>query len=139
MLLAWWWTLLVTPLFAVLAVIGLSVLLFAIPFPLYTAAEGIVWLPEQSQLRAGTDGFVRGILAESGSLVVRGQPLIATEDPLLVSRVDVLKAKVLERRARARAALPLPGSRESANERSRTVPAKLQYRRGVPPAPSRRL
>jgi putative peptide zinc metalloprotease protein len=79
---------------------GAGLLLFAIPFPLYTGAQGVVWLPEQSQLRAGADGFVSEILAPPDSLVEPGQPLVATEDPLLTARLEVLEAKARELRAR---------------------------------------
>ena len=36
--------------------------LFWIPAPLYTTAEGVVWLPETANLRAGTSGFVQTLL-----------------------------------------------------------------------------
>jgi putative peptide zinc metalloprotease protein len=110
--------------------VGAAVLIFAVPLPLYTAAEGVVWLPEQSQLRAGTDGFVRELLVPPDSLVESGQPLIATEDPLLSSRVAVLEAKVNELRARYQMTRSESlVDAEIAREEMRTAKAELERSR----------
>src|SRR3546814_49534 len=37
---------------------GLALLLFAIPAPHHLNAQGVVWLPDQAHIRAGTSGFV---------------------------------------------------------------------------------
>ena len=41
------------------------VLTAVVPMPFSTLAEGVVWLPEQAQIRAGTDGFVSAFAASS--------------------------------------------------------------------------
>ncbi|MDJ0834479.1 MAG: hypothetical protein QNJ69_13225 [Gammaproteobacteria bacterium] len=69
-------------------------LLFYLPAPLWTRVEGVAWPSEQSQIRAGADGFVVELLAPDRSQVTQGQPLIKTRDPLIESRVEVLKANV---------------------------------------------
>jgi putative peptide zinc metalloprotease protein len=77
----------------VLAVFGL---LFVAPAPSWTRAEGVVWVPEEAQVRAGTEGFVERLLAPADSSVVRGQPLIEAHDPFLLTRVALLKAQLQE-------------------------------------------
>ena len=78
---------------AVLALLGL---LFVVPAPSWTLAEGVVWVPEEAQVRAGTEGFVERVLVPVDSQVERGQPLIQAQDPFLVTRVAVLKAQLRE-------------------------------------------
>ncbi|HSG90606.1 MAG TPA: hypothetical protein VLA56_15430 [Pseudomonadales bacterium] len=74
--------------------------LFAVPVPLTTRAQGITWLPDQAQVRAGAGGFVTGLLVEEGAWVEAGTALVATEDPLLGSRVALLDARMTELDAR---------------------------------------
>ncbi|NIR31420.1 MAG: HlyD family efflux transporter periplasmic adaptor subunit [Gammaproteobacteria bacterium] len=81
-------------------VVLVALLVFVVPMPLSTRAEGIVWLPERAVVRSGTQGFIRRLLAESDSVVQPGDPLILCEDPLLDSRVDVLDARLAELEAR---------------------------------------
>lgn len=92
-----------------IAVTGISLaliyaLLFLLPVPLWTRAEGVVDLPEESHLRAGTDGFVRKVAVAPGSAVGAGTPLVITEDPMLELRARVLDAQVRLLEARAAAA-----------------------------------
>jgi putative peptide zinc metalloprotease protein len=76
------------------AVAGLFCLLFAVPFPSNTLARGVVWLPEQAQIRAQTDGFVAKILVRDGEPVREGDVLLVMEDPDLVVERDVLARKL---------------------------------------------
>jgi putative peptide zinc metalloprotease protein len=73
--------------------------LFLIPAPLWTMAEGVVWLPEQSRVRAGGDCFVKAMLAAPDAQVTPGQPLMKCEDPLLEARAAVLEANLQELQA----------------------------------------
>jgi putative peptide zinc metalloprotease protein len=84
------------------ATAGLLALLFAVPLPLRTTAEGVVWLPEESFARAGADGFVNRVVAKPGDWVKPGSPLIETSDVELATELKVLEAKVLELDARHR-------------------------------------
>jgi putative peptide zinc metalloprotease protein len=91
-----------------LAVTGLAFLFlyglfFHLPLPLWTRAEGVVALPEESHLRAGVEGFVRKIAAEPGAPVGAGTTLVVTEDPMLAARERVLDAQVRLLEARASA------------------------------------
>ena len=77
-------------------VVGILLLLFVAPAPSWTRAEGVVWLPEEAQVRAGTDGFIERVLATPDTQVTRGQSLIEAADPLLPTQVAVLEAQLLE-------------------------------------------
>jgi len=77
-------------------VVALVVFLGIVPAPNRTMAEGVVWLPEQAYVRAGTDCFVRALEAPPDSLVAAGQPLVRCEDPLLNARAAALEARVRE-------------------------------------------
>jgi putative peptide zinc metalloprotease protein len=76
-----------------LALLGLA---FVAPAPSWTSAQGVLWVPEEAQVRAGTEGFVERLLAPADSTVVRGQPLIEARDPFLQTRVAVLQAQLKE-------------------------------------------
>ncbi len=71
-------------------------LLFLVPMPLNTMAEGVVWMPEHSYVRAGSNGFIQQILVDDGTRVNRGDPLIVTHDPLMESRLKLLEASKKE-------------------------------------------
>lgn len=77
--------------------------LFALPLPYWTRADGVISVPTDAHVRAGADGFVRRLLAEPGSFVRRGAPLLIAENPELEPRIRVLEAQVqlLEIRAQA--------------------------------------
>jgi putative peptide zinc metalloprotease protein len=77
-------------------VLAVAVLLLLVPAPSWTRAQGVVWVPEEAQLRAGTEGFVERVLVAPGSEVKRGQPLVEANDPFLRTRVALLEAQLRE-------------------------------------------
>ena len=79
---------------------AMAALVFGLPIPLHTRSEGVIWLPEQSHVRAGADGFIAEVLAEPHRVVQPGQPLIRTRDPSIETRVRVLEAERRELDAR---------------------------------------
>jgi putative peptide zinc metalloprotease protein len=81
---------------SVAILLGVLVLVFIAPAPSWTRAEGVIWVPEEAQVRAGTEGFVERVLVPVDSKVVPGQPLIEAQDPFLRARVQVLQAQVKE-------------------------------------------
>ena len=89
---------------AVMTTFGLillaSIALFWIPAPLYTTTEGVVWLPESANVRAGTDGFVRRLLVEPGRVVSLGEALVESEEPTLNAELEYLRARVAELESR---------------------------------------
>ena len=72
-----------------------GVLVGGLPLPYGTFSQGIVQLPEQASVFAGTGGFVAAVSTPPGSQVVAGTPLIEMHDPELVGRLAV-QTKELE-------------------------------------------
>jgi putative peptide zinc metalloprotease protein len=85
---------------------GVAGLLFVAPAPSWTRAEGIIWVPEEALVRAGTDGFVERLIAPVNSAVARGQPLVQAEEPFLEARVAMLTAQLEELGAKYDALMP---------------------------------
>lgn len=79
-----------------LALVGL----LAIPAPHRIVAQGVVWLPEDAQLRTATEGFVDRLAARNGQAVGVGHPVIEIEELTLQARLAVQQAKAEEARAR---------------------------------------
>jgi len=79
---------------------GIGLLGFVLPVPLYTRAEGVVWLPDQSMLRAGGNGFFRRWLVSPGERVKKSTPLYVLEDDLLFTELAVATAKAKETEAK---------------------------------------
>jgi putative peptide zinc metalloprotease protein len=67
-----------------------------LPAPHHTEAEAMVWLPEDTILRAGTDGFVTSEPTAQGTRVARGQVVLQTADFELGARVRQLRAREAE-------------------------------------------
>lgn len=78
----------------------LFLVIFAAPIPLYSRADGVVWVPEEANVRAATPCFIERFLAEPGSLVQAGQPLIECSDPDLPTLADVHRARLRSLRVR---------------------------------------
>jgi putative peptide zinc metalloprotease protein len=75
-----------------LVVLVVVALLFLLPAPFWTRADGVIWPNEQSHVRAGADGFVEKLLVPAGGRVDAGQALVELRDPFLESRVVILEA-----------------------------------------------
>ena len=72
---------------------------FILPITHWTNTQGIIWLPEQSVIRAGTDFEVEEILISAGQFVEKDTPLIRGTDPFVMSEIEVCKAQLKERYA----------------------------------------
>ncbi len=85
---------------ASLATAGLiGVLLFRVPVPYHTDAEGIIWLQQEALARAGASGFIADILTPPGTRVHKGDALIRSMDPQLVADLRIGEARVAQWRA----------------------------------------
>lgn len=82
---------------------ALVILVFGVPVPAWTNAEGVIWVPEQAVVRAGANGFVARVVAQPGSQVRRGDALIETVDPMLPLNIRVLEAHMQELQTRYQA------------------------------------
>lgn len=80
--------------------LAIVTLFLLVPLPYATVSEGIVWMPDRAEVRAGTVGMVAEYLAEPGSHVEEGSALIRLEDPAINSRVELLQAQARELRER---------------------------------------
>ena len=100
------------------------------PFPLWTRAEGVIWVPYDAHVRAGADGFIRKIPVEAGARVRKGSPLVISEDRVLLTRVQVLEAQLRLLEARAQAELRVDRVRwELTREAIRSTRAELEHAR----------
>lgn len=80
--------------------------LFAwLPAPSSTRAEGVIWAPEEAQVRSTVDGFIARVVAKPGQSVRRGDVLIECDDPELAARARVLQAQLDELEARYNASI----------------------------------
>jgi putative peptide zinc metalloprotease protein len=87
-----------------IAVLVTAILLW-LPAPSSTRAQGVIWAPEEAQVRSTVDGFMTRVLAKPGAQVRRGEVLIECEDPELDARTRVLQAQLAELEARYNASL----------------------------------
>ncbi len=69
--------------------IGVVLLVGVVPLPFSSRVQGVVWVPEQAQLRTGTDGFLVALEAAHGDRVEAGQLIARLDDPRL--QADVAK------------------------------------------------
>lgn len=79
---------------------ALVLLAVFVPLPLRTQAEGVVWLPDNSLLRAGVDGEFQEWLVSPGARVSRGTPLALLADSKLDAELAAARAAVDEYQAR---------------------------------------
>lgn len=75
-------------------------LLFIVPFPSWTNAEGVVWIGEDHLVRAGVQGFIREVAAIPGSPVNKGDVLLFCDNPDLSTERDVYVARLAELRTK---------------------------------------
>jgi putative peptide zinc metalloprotease protein len=77
------------------------VLLLVVPAPHHLATQGIVWLPDQAQVRAGADATIVRVAAREGAAVRRGELLVETANPVLAADVARLGWRMRELQAEA--------------------------------------
>ncbi len=71
-----------------------------VPLPEYTKAEGVVWLPDDAVLRAGSDGFVSKLYKRSSSKVLKDEVIVQLEEPSLTKRNEILLYELKEAKAK---------------------------------------
>lgn len=76
------------------------VFFFVLPFPYQKTEEGVIWLPENARIRAGSEGFIQELLVKTDSMVLAGSPIIRTNDPLLKTKIKLLESEYRELNAR---------------------------------------
>jgi len=78
--------------FGTLALCGMIAVL--VPVPQWSRAEGIVWVPANAEVRAGTSGFVSRVVSGPGQIVAVGDPLIELHDGELLAELAVQRARI---------------------------------------------
>jgi putative peptide zinc metalloprotease protein len=73
---------------------AILVLVCIVPFPFATRAQGVVWLPEQARVRAGTDGFIAEVQAKDGQAVKPGDPILVLADPDLMAERQRVEGEI---------------------------------------------
>jgi putative peptide zinc metalloprotease protein len=74
----------------------IGALVFLVPIPSHTQAEGVVWLSDQSLVRASVNGFVREVLVPPGTRVKAGDALVRCSNPTVETDLRVARARVTE-------------------------------------------
>ncbi|WP_261817081.1 efflux RND transporter periplasmic adaptor subunit [Vibrio gallicus] len=80
-------------------------LLFYVPVPFNTYAQGVIYVPQKSYIRAISGGFVENVFIESGASVETGEPIVTLQSPELSARAVVLKSQLNEARLRYEASV----------------------------------
>jgi putative peptide zinc metalloprotease protein len=112
------------------AVAVVALLLFWMPMPYWSQAEGVIWVPEKSHVRAGANSFIQQIVARHGQLVNKGQPLVICSDPELNTLLKVLEARLAELESRYRSEIVEDRVRaEVTREEMRQVEAEIAVAR----------
>ncbi|HRD90468.1 MAG TPA: hypothetical protein PK752_19765, partial [Accumulibacter sp.] len=76
---------------------GLALLLLfvsIVPLPLRTHADGVVWVPENAEVRAAANGFVEHLFVSPEATVDSGEVLLSMSDPALTAQTDESRARV---------------------------------------------
>lgn len=71
-----------------------------LPLPMSTAAEGVLWLPDDARVKAESSGEVVLVLVNDGANVTQGQALIQLLNPSLDAELAFKKASLHEYEAR---------------------------------------
>ena len=69
-------------------------LFWVVPLPFATVGRGVVWVPEQAQLRTGTDGFIAHLDARHGEQVEAGQVVAHLSDSRLEAEAIKLRSQL---------------------------------------------
>jgi putative peptide zinc metalloprotease protein len=83
------------------AVVTIAAFVFFVPLPSHTEVEGVVWLPDQSFVRAEATGLLTQYLAEPGRRVEAGEKLVRFHDRALTAQFELVAARVQEMEATA--------------------------------------
>lgn len=65
-----------------------------VPVPASAVMEGVVWLPDEAQVRAPVDGQVDTLWVSGEQTVQKGQPLITLAAPVIQTQLAVLQSQI---------------------------------------------
>jgi putative peptide zinc metalloprotease protein len=81
------------------AAVAVALMLCVFPMPFWTTTQGIIRLPEQSVVRAGTDCQILEVLAPVEEMVEKDAPLLKGADPFLETQIKIYRARLQEQYA----------------------------------------
>lgn len=73
------------------------------PIPSYTLTEGVVWQPDEAQLKAEHDGFAGALKVKNNQQIEAGTLVIQLHDPFLQTEAKVARAHLNELQSQYRA------------------------------------
>lgn len=73
---------------------------FFVPRPAWTNAEGVIWMPDESQVRAPLACFGGRVLVQPGEMVRAGDKLLTCVEPELDAQYTQMEARIHELEAR---------------------------------------
>lgn len=76
------------------------VFLVAVPMPMSTSAEAVLWLPDEARVKVESTGEVAQVLVTDGDRVEQGQEVVRLHNPVLVASLAVQQARLREYEAR---------------------------------------
>ncbi len=79
---------------AVVVVLLVPLMLFGVPVPHVTLADGVVWLPDDAQVRAASAGFVERFELNDGDAVHAGEVIVRLSDDRLMAREQELSREL---------------------------------------------
>jgi putative peptide zinc metalloprotease protein len=74
--------------------LALTALLTLVPMPFAAVAQGVVWVPENAQVRAHADGFVFATPIRDGAQVAAEDIVLELRNPALVADAERLRARI---------------------------------------------
>ncbi|MGI9273601.1 MAG: efflux RND transporter periplasmic adaptor subunit [Endozoicomonas sp.] len=80
-------------------------LLAAVPMPYATYSQGVLWVPENTLVRATEDGFLKTPMLPSGEQVSEGQPVIQMDDAEVAAELSLAVHRLQEAESRYRASV----------------------------------
>ncbi|MFW5451645.1 MAG: HlyD family efflux transporter periplasmic adaptor subunit, partial [Methylophagaceae bacterium] len=83
--------------------LGIVAAIAVLPVPAYTLSQGVVWMPEEAQVRAETNGVASELLLNLSINVEKDTAVIDIYDPMLDTEVDILFAQLKELNTQFRA------------------------------------
>ncbi len=80
----------------------LSLILFItlVPMPSSTSTEGVIWLPENSRIKAEASGEITQLFVKDGEEVVQGQAILQLTNSVLIAALAIKQASLREYEAR---------------------------------------
>jgi putative peptide zinc metalloprotease protein len=101
-----------------------------VPVPASMVMEGVVWLPDEAQVRAPVDGQVDTVWVSGEQVVQKGQPLITLAAPVLQTQLKVLQSQMERSEAELNLAFGVDAMKaqnaQEALNRDRAALARLQ-------------